>query len=45
MGRNGYRFYYATTLCAFHFLSCALGIWVSQLVNKTVPVKMPFKWV
>lgn len=43
MHKNGYGFSFATTLCAFHFLSCAFGIWVARVINKTAAVKVPLR--
>jgi len=42
MDKNGdYRYVFATTLCAFHFLSCAVSIWVAQVMGFADRARMP----
>ena len=43
MHYNGFGFSFAITLSALHFLSCALGIWVSQLCSSTRPAEVPLR--
>jgi hypothetical protein len=33
----------ATTLCAFHFLSCAVSIWIVQFLGFAQPARLPWK--
>lgn len=39
--RTAVSFPAATSLCAFHYLSCALSMWVAQLLGAAEKAKMP----
>mmetsp|Transcript_17326 Transcript_17326/g.51879 ORF Transcript_17326/g.51879 Transcript_17326/m.51879 type:complete len:373 (-) Transcript_17326:506-1624(-) len=42
MSTTGYGFRYATTLCALHYLTCSLSIWVTQTMGYTKKVALPY---
>lgn len=42
MGRSGYMFNFATTLCALHFLACAGSLGVMQLLGVTESRTVPW---
>eukprot|EP01025_Chloroclados_australasicus_P018712 TRINITY_DN1993_c0_g2_i3.p1 TRINITY_DN1993_c0_g2~~TRINITY_DN1993_c0_g2_i3.p1 ORF type:complete len:401 (+),score=31.88 TRINITY_DN1993_c0_g2_i3:182-1204(+) len=43
MGSKGYAFTFATTLCAFHFLSCWASIYTAQAVGWAKKVSIPLR--
>ncbi|KAL3132232.1 hypothetical protein ABBQ32_008821 [Trebouxia sp. C0010 RCD-2024] len=43
MGRTGYAFRYATTLCALHYMACTVSIWMTRALGGVKYAKLPFK--
>jgi hypothetical protein len=42
--RSCNKYYFAaTTLCAFHYITCAVAMWVAEHLGLSKPVKVPIK--